>query len=761
MNAMATGTDYAQYTFGPDDRFHYRHRYWTYLEPWADGIVITSEPDEFDKETKALTFPEIFQLFRDEEFECDKDYYSGRNAIIRKAGMTVADLPPITLFRARMVSEFLAAEQDVHATGERFTRSDASLRRFLDWFARENRDHIPPPVGKRKAMVSPRQLRRLAGIYEASGHNPAALEPKHRGQVGEMALYTTEELRFQQKYALKFHSRDRPSKKDCWDQMHEANDVRISQGLPSYRLPSMRSFQRIISDLGDYSNQWTRSGNPEKIARKFAISRGGLRVSRPLEIVQLDEHKVNVIRLLVRNGIWDFLHPSVKARLETKKRAWLSIAIDVYSRSILGAKLLFGAPNAVAAVATLAMVARPKEKEAQAAGTLCRWPQFGRPDQVTTDAGSSYVSHEFQAAVRALTGTHWVPASRHPHLRAVIERVFRTLNQRYIHLLSGQTFENVLLRDQYDAEAHAHITDEQLADLLVRLIVDCYHNTKHRGLWGATPLQAWYVGSQIGKGAMKPHPTRTEYGEIFGITVRRKISNYGITILGLRYSNTWLQNLRDNWYHAELVVRINELDLGSIHVKHWTSDAWTEIPAVFEDSQGVRLFEWLRFVTMMKKRFGTDAKHTQEFVRKQLALTRELAEQSRKDAGILDPCPTEKEIKHYERITTKGFRFDQKRELDKGDEPLPKGGRKKRRSAFEPPVVDGEVIGTGRSPKSKVPEGREDTSSNRSGGRKAPARNSAATAPAKASATDPAPPPTEPAPPRKRVPIRIVKTTKD
>ncbi|MGO8601321.1 hypothetical protein ACDA55_37490, partial [Rhizobium ruizarguesonis] len=50
-------------------------------------------------------------------------------------------------------------------------------------------------------------------------------------------------------------------------------------------------------------------------------------------------HKLDVIRLLVLNGIWDYLHPEVRRRLEEKiekndGRVWLSVALDAFSRSV-------------------------------------------------------------------------------------------------------------------------------------------------------------------------------------------------------------------------------------------------------------------------------------------------------------------------------------------------------------------------------------------------------------------------------------------
>ncbi|WP_395517451.1 hypothetical protein [Pseudorhizobium flavum] len=177
-----------------------------------------------------------------------------------------------------------------------------------------------------------------------------------------------------------------------------------------------------------------------------------------------DEHKVDLVRILIRNGIWDELHPDVKKRVEERGRPWLSVAMDAYSRSILGMRLLYDDPNGQSALDTLAMAVREKDGETALSGAVTGWPQCGRPRAVHTDAGSAYISPEFQAAVFALTDRHVIPPSKHPHLRGRVERFFRTINQRYMSLFSGRTFSNVLLRDQYDSVKHAHLEHEELAN---------------------------------------------------------------------------------------------------------------------------------------------------------------------------------------------------------------------------------------------------------------------------------------------------------
>lgn len=86
-------------------------------------------------------------------------------------------------------------------------------------------------------------------------------------------------------------------------------------------------------------------------------------------------------------------------------------------------------------------------------------------------------------------------------------------------------------------------------------IVDCYHNTKHRGLYGLTPLQAWYFGTQHANGTVRGYPGEREYAEAFSVVSRYKVGNDGIKILGPPYSNLWLQQQRERRYDLEVVDR--------------------------------------------------------------------------------------------------------------------------------------------------------------------------------------------------------------
>lgn len=674
VHKLPASDQYTRIRIKKDDRILFKGCYFTLHSEIENGVLLAPiVEDGKPREFQPLHWREISLYVRARVLEVEKGYFGAANAIKRAQRAKIFQLPPDVILRARMCAEFLAAAEDVYETGEIYTRSDASIAKFLAKFEAENSAMVAETRGGKtakgyrdKTLVGPRQFRRLLDTFEKNHFEPASLLPRYKGHAAVGSKFDAS-LQYIMKFARLYHSTDRSTMKDCYDQMVRDNDERKALGLTTVDIPSLRTFQRMIRDLGDLDNERGRTTNEPRVQRKYIFSKKGLKVTRPLEIVEMDEHEIDLVRILNKNGIWKFLHADVQKRISEKSRAWLSVALDAYSRSICGMRLLYDAPDGNSGVATLAMVARVKDAETALHGTTSPWPQGGTPEAIHTDAGAAYVSAAFQAAAMALTGRHVIPPSKHPHLRARVERFFRTLNQRYIHLFSGRTFSNVLLKDEYESEKHAHITHDELSDLLCRLIVDCYHNTVQVGLYGLTPLQAWYRGSQL-EGAVEAHPSADEYRDIFAITDTRRLGNKGIEILGNRYSNEDLEAIRKHNYNARLVIRINEQDISKISVKDRYVNKWITVPAVFDGLKNVTLFEWMETIRYINKHFSARSAHSQALVNKTLSEVRSASDLSKEASGIGSPLVDASVIRRFEKKEMGSFAYSQRQNVDLGDE---------------------------------------------------------------------------------------------
>lgn len=290
----------------------------------------------------------------------------------------------------------------------------------------------------------------------------------------------------------------------------------------------------------------------------------------------------------------------------------------------------------------------------------------GTPEAVHTDAGAGYVAAQFELAVMLFTGQHRIPPSKHPHLRGRVERFFGTINRRYVQLFPGRTFSNSLLRDEYDSDRHARLTDEEIADLLVCLIVDCYHNTKHRSL-GMTPLEKWEQGSQLGKGSIAPPPNEALYREIFGSTIFAKIGNEGIQLFGNTYSSPKLLSVRKKWFDSTLVVRLNEENISTISVKHKILNKWIDVPAVHDGLEGASLEAWTESVRHIRKNNGHREEYSEEIVLEGLQAAKDVIKRTeRRPGAVLHEDPGERLRKVQAEVGS--FKWDQGRARDYGHE---------------------------------------------------------------------------------------------
>ncbi|PZR73187.1 MAG: hypothetical protein DI537_46900, partial [Stutzerimonas stutzeri] len=183
-----------------------------------------------------------------------------------------------------------------------------------------------------------------------------------------------------------------------------------------------------------------------------------LEVTRPLERLEIDETLIPLQAFLVDAGIWETLTPKQKDEVQ-RGRYWLSAAIDAATRCYTAA-LLVEKLTASTAVATLEMAVNDKSAYAAAAGCLTPWDMYGSPECVVQDSGSQFLSHEYCAAVTDLGAELLFPPAGLPQMRARKERGFRTLNGLFSRL-DGQTFENVVAKGDYNAEARATLDIEE------------------------------------------------------------------------------------------------------------------------------------------------------------------------------------------------------------------------------------------------------------------------------------------------------------
>lgn len=506
-----------------------------------------------------------------------------------------------------------------------------------------------------KRPPSPRTLRRWLGRYEACGYNAMALiDAYHRCGDRHTTRLGAEEKALMQEFAEKYASSRRPTKasllRDLHGEIEKRNADRKKGGQRRLVKPSRKAFEHVIDALDPFHVEAGRT-SPEAARKKFYIVRGGLDVIRPFERLEFDESKIPLQAILMDAGLWAQLSPEERAEIG-RARYWLSVAVDAATRCCVAA-LLVEKLSASTAVATLEMAVNDKSAYAAAAGCSTPWDMCGTLETAAQDSGSQFLSHEYWAANTDLGSEVIFPPAGMPQMRARNERFFRSMNKGLFSRIDGQTFENVVVKGDYDSEARAVLDAAEIGRMIVRWIVDVYHNTPHAGLGGETPRNAWLRLSKAYR--VMPPPDVDVSRHIFGVTVERKIGNEGVRILGLRYQSLELQRLRRDARLKPVLVRINPADLGYVSVR--TKEGWLTVPCQRPGFDGVSVTRWLEAERSLRRTNANMAKLSEPIVFQALQDIQEMSDAATKRAGIASPLLASADIDAFERSHFHGFEF--------------------------------------------------------------------------------------------------------
>ncbi|WP_418024721.1 Mu transposase C-terminal domain-containing protein [Paracoccus sp. TD-10] len=340
------------------------------------------------------------------------------------------------------------------------------------------------------------------------------------------------------------------------------NRRRAEAGLSELVVPSRQTIKRRLAQADPYYVHAKRYGTAAANAR-FTLYENGPDVRQPLERVEMDENRLDVISLLTLSGIWDHLPAERQARFEAGRR-WLYVAIDCATRCILSVRLA-ETPNSSDAIKALRDIFVDKTPIAQAAGCESTWHHHGGISTLATDQGGAFVSDDFQGTVSSLGITTHLPPAGLPWLRGHIETFFRTYGHQLMPLLVGRTFFDTVERGDYPSEQLACLCDDDLIRILLTYVVDIYHNQPHGSLGGETPNQAW--SRLVAEHGTPPLPDGLALRKAFGRPLQRKLRGDGVLFAGLTYS---CEALREAFLHAperNVEIRADLRDMGWIAVK--------------------------------------------------------------------------------------------------------------------------------------------------------------------------------------------------
>jgi putative transposase len=339
--------------------------------------------------------------------------------------------------------------------------------------------------------------------------------------------------------------------------------------------PHQNSIRNRIKEIDEAVVEAARKG--KKVAdQNYGENRGNYPdPGFPLGSVQIDHTPCDII----------LVDPVYR---EPIGKPWLTTALDVTTRMILGYYLSFDAPNFMAVGLCISNAVLPKEKKLKALGIDSKWRCWGFMNTVAVDNGKEFHSDSMERACEAHEiHIDWRP-NKTPHYGGHIESFHKTLKEQ-VHSLPGTTFSNVQERDKYPSEEKAALTFDLFEKWLVTFIVDVYHQKIHSSL-GKPPIQAWDEGIS-GKGGgqgvgYQNYPDEARVRIDFMPIFLRTIQEYGVA----RESINYYSDVLKKWIHrtdrttgkAELAIkhefRYDPRDLSSVFFYDPDLDEYFKVP---------------------------------------------------------------------------------------------------------------------------------------------------------------------------------------
>lgn len=217
-------------------------------------------------------------------------------------------------------------------------------------------------------------------------------------------------------------------------QVEEVIDAVLSRWLPRQRflahplLDITREVHRRCQQAGipspsrsTVSRRWARNRETQALRRASApgaqIPPGHLVADAPLELVQIDHTQADLI------VVDEQLRQPIG-------RPWISLAIDVATRCVVGLYVAMERPNAAIVALLLTRVVLPKTAWLQSLGIEADWPMNGMPKSLHLDNAAEFKSRALRTGC-AQYGIEltYRPVGR-PHFGGHVERLNRTLMER-------------------------------------------------------------------------------------------------------------------------------------------------------------------------------------------------------------------------------------------------------------------------------------------------------------------------------------------
>jgi putative transposase len=353
------------------------------------------------------------------------------------------------------------------------------------------------------------------------------------------------------------------------------NKLKIMAKNAGITTPSQATLLRRINDIDGKRKVERRVSRAERRAKFSHVGEGYKEAKFPLSVVQIDHTPIDL--MLVDED-----------ERSSIGRAWLTVAICVYSRMVCGYYLTLERPSITSVALCLEHSILTKDKWLLDKGIEADWPIWGVMSNLHADNAPEFRSKSLdRVASNYNININWRPLGR-SDFGGHIERLLGTFNKD-IHEIEGTTFSNINERGRYNSEDKAIFTLNEFDKWLATYITKVYHESPHSGLSGMTPLSKLKEGfmgteDEFGQGLpemiLDEERLRLDLLPVYERTVQR----YGIELDGIAYYHPllskWIKQKNPEAINTggKYIVKRDPRDISKIYFLDPHLNDYLEIP---------------------------------------------------------------------------------------------------------------------------------------------------------------------------------------
>ncbi len=357
--------------------------------------------------------------------------------------------------------------------------------------------------------------------------------------------------------------------------------------------PTRRLVQGLIDVIPAFDKHSARYGRTAAI-RKFRAVLNHVVTEKRLEMAEIDHTKLDLFVLSDDGAI-------------PLGRPWVTVCIDNHTRCILGIYIGFEPPSYLSVARCLKHAFMPKTMLRQDYPSIRHeWEAFGVMGNLVVDNGLEFHGKSLEQACLSFDVEIIYTPRKSPWFKGKIERFMRTLNEGVSYGTPGTTFSNIFEKDDYDPAKHAVIRLSVLREIVYKWVADYYHQKLHSSLDQATPAAFWASSTSITSIPLSDDPGTIDV--MLGKPDTVSLTHKGIRCNRLDYNSAEMVDWRrQHGDKLKVEIRIDESNLGHIHVKHPEASSYIKVPALNRQyAEGISLWQHNVFRNYALRHLGKD-----------------------------------------------------------------------------------------------------------------------------------------------------------